>query len=108
MIEKIDLTGMVHTPSCEDISSWVAQVVWGMDGKPLMRNAWRTTGYNWFAKEGNMAGGGGVVDISDDDDMDDRESNMDDDNFDVDSDILADVLGAGDKSDDDYDEDGMM
>ena len=36
MIEKIDRTGMVYAPSREDISSWVAQVVWGMDRKPLM------------------------------------------------------------------------
>ena len=108
MIEKIDLTGMVHTPSCEDISSWVAQVVWGMDGKPLMQNAWRKTGYDWFAEEGDMVGGGGVVNVSDDGNMDDGDGNMDDDNYDDDADILEDVLGTGDESDDDYDKDGMM
>ena len=48
MINEIDWTGMVYTPTREDISSWVAQVVWGMDGKPLMRNAWRKMGYDWF------------------------------------------------------------
>jgi len=39
MIKEINQTGMVRTPSREDISSWVAQVVWGMDRKPLMQNA---------------------------------------------------------------------
>ena len=67
-----------------------------------LRNAWRKTGYNWFAKEGNMAGGGGVVVVSDGD------GNMDDDNYDDDADILEDVLGAGDDSNDDYDDNGMM
>ena len=91
-----------HTPSREDIPSWVAQVVWGMDRKLLMQNAWRKTGYDWFAKEGNMAGGGGIVVISD------GNGDMDDDNYDNDADILEDVLGAGDESDNDYDNDGMM
>ncbi len=36
MIDGIDRMGMVYAPSREVISSWVAQVVWGMDGKPLM------------------------------------------------------------------------
>ncbi len=102
MIDKIDETGMVYAPSREDISSWVAQVVWGMDKKPLMQNAWRKTGYDWFPEEGNMAGGRG------DDAMEDGDSDMDDDNYDDEADILEDVLGTGDESDDDDDEDGMM
>ena len=51
MIDKIDWKGIIYAPSsCEGISSWVADVVWGMDGKPLMQNAWRKTGYDcdWF------------------------------------------------------------
>ena len=83
---------MVYAPSREDISSWVAQVVWGMDKKPLMRNAWRKTGYDWFPEE---AGG------RDDDAMEDGDGDVDDDNYDDDADILEDVLGAGDESDDD-------
>lgn len=92
MIDEIDRTGMVYAPSREDISSWVAQVVWGMDKKPLMRNAWRKTGYDWFPEE---AGG------RDDDAMEDGDGDVDDDNYDDDADILEDVLGAGDESDDD-------
>ena len=102
MIKEINQTGMVRTPSREDISSWVAQVVWGMDRKPLMQNAWRKTGYDWFAEEGNMANGGGVAIVSDGD------GNMDNDNYDNEADILEDVLGSGEESDDDYDNDGMM
>jgi hypothetical protein len=102
IIKEIDWTGMVYAPSREDILSWVAQVVWGMDRKPFMRNEWRKTGYDWFAEEGNKAGGGGVVVVSDGD------GDMDDDNYDDDADILEDVLGAGDESDNDYDDGGMM
>ncbi len=39
MIKEIDHTGMVYVPTRKDISSWVAQVVWGMDRKNLMRTA---------------------------------------------------------------------
>ena len=103
MIKEIHWTGMVYTPSCEDISSWVARVVWGMDRKPLMRNAWRKTGYDWFAEEGDMAGGGGGVVV-----VSDGDGDIDDDNYDDYADILEEVLGAGDETDDDYDDDGMM
>ena len=97
MIDEIDRTGMVYAPTREDISSWVAQVVWGMDGKPLMRNAWRKTGYDWFPEEGDLAGGGGdeVVTYDDNDDVED---------------ILEDTLGGWDdeSNEDDDGEDGMM
>ncbi len=88
MIGEIDRTGMVYAPTREDISSWVAQVVWVMDGKPLMRNSWRKTGYNWFPEEGDPAGGGGVEVVTDDN------------NDDV-EDILEDILGGGNESDKD-------
>ena len=97
MIDEIDRTGMVYAPTREDISSWVAQVVWGMEGKPLMRNAWRKTGYDWFPEEGDLAGGGGDEVVTDDD------------NDDV-EDILEDILGGWDdeSNEDDDGEDGMM
>ena len=97
MIDEIDRTGIVYAPTREDISSWVAQVVWGMDGKPLMRNAWRKTGYDWFPEEGDLAGGGGDEVVTDDD------------NDDV-EDILEDILGGWDdeSNEDDDGEDGMM
>ncbi len=63
MIEEIDRTGIVYAPLREDILSWVTEVVWEMDRKPLMRNAWRKTGYDWFP------GGEGVF-VSDGDDTD--------------------------------------
>jgi len=47
-----------------------------------------------------MAGGGGIVVISD------GNGDMDDDNYDDDADILEDVVGAGDEIDGDYDEEG--
>ena len=41
-------------------------------------------------------------------DMDNGDGDMDNDNYGDYMDILEDVLGAGDESDDDYDDDGMM
>ncbi len=71
MIDKINHTSMVYAPTREDILSWLVEVVWGMDGKNLMRNAWRKTGYNWFEgeeveEEEGMADA--AKDIGDDDD----------------------------------------
>jgi len=44
MIDEIDRTGLVHAPTREDISGWVAEVVWGLNGKNPMRNTWRKMG----------------------------------------------------------------
>ena len=33
MIDSIDCTGKVFAPTREDILSWVAEVVWGVDGR---------------------------------------------------------------------------
>jgi hypothetical protein len=95
MIDEIDRTGMVYAPTREDISSWVAVVVWGMDGKPLMRNAWRKTGYDWFPEQGDLAGGG-VTD--DDDDADNNGVDVGDSDNNNLEDILLDILGGGAKA----------
>jgi len=52
MINEIHCTGLVYVPTREDISGWVAEVVWGLNGKNLMPNAWRKTGYDWFLRKG--------------------------------------------------------
>jgi hypothetical protein len=106
MINKIDRTGLVYAPTREDISSWVVEVVWRMDGKNLMRNAWRRTGYNWFFEEG-------VVDVSNDDDVDDVVNDDNDAsgnaNFDKVkiADMLEDILGCGGYSDTECENDVM-
>jgi hypothetical protein len=72
----------------------VAEVVWGLNGKQLMRNAWRKTGYDWFFEEGvGDVGDNGDEVIGDDNDGGDGA------NFDEESDIadmLDDVLGEED------------
>ncbi len=44
MIDEMDHTGLVYAPTREDISGWVAEVVWGLNGKNPMRNTWRKMG----------------------------------------------------------------
>ena len=101
MIDEIDRTGLVYAPTREDISGWVAEVVWGLNGKNLMRNAWRKTGYDWFFEEGV-----GDNIIGDDNDSGDGA------NFDEESDIanmLDDVLRLGEEdSDNESDDDEML
>ena len=95
---------MVFAPTREDISGWVSEVVWGMDGKAILRNAWRKTGYDWFPAEGGV--GGAVVSDDDDDDMvvdDDKAgagSNDEGDELDDLEDIFGFILGT-DKDDED-------
>ena len=105
MIDSIDHKGKVFVPTRKDVSSWVAEVVWGMDGRKLMRNAWRKTGYDWF--EGDARDGEEVAaeDAPGDVEIDD-ESNSDD-YLDT-ADMVEDVLGLGEVNDDKSDDDKMI
>jgi hypothetical protein len=90
----------VYAPAREDISGWVAEVVWGLNGKNLMRNAWRKTGYDGFFEEGV-----GDNIIGDDNDSGDSA------NFDEESDIanmLDDVLRLGEEDSDNKSDDDEM
>jgi hypothetical protein len=100
LIDELDQTGLVYAPAREDISGWVAEVVWGLNGKNLMRNAWRKTGYDWFFEEGV-----GDNIIGDDNDSGDSA------NFDEESDIanmLDDVLRLGEEDSDNKSDDDEM
>ncbi len=107
MINEIDRTGLVYVPTREDISSWVVEVVWGMDGKNLMQNALRKTGYNWFLEEG-------MGDIGNDDEGDEVVHNDNDNSADANFDevdvanMLEEVLACGKDSDDESNNDEML
>ena len=107
MIDEIDRTGLVYAPTREDISGWVAEVVWGLNGKNFMRNEWRKMGYDWFFEEG-------VGDVTDngDDVIDDDNDGGDGANFDEVCDVvdmLDDVLQLGEEdSDNESDGDEML
>jgi hypothetical protein len=103
MIDEIDRTGLVYAPTREDISGWVAEVVWGLNGKQLMRNAWRKTGYNWFFEEGVGDVGGDVGDNGDD--VIDDDSDGGDEECDI-ADMLDDILLED--SDHESDDDEML
>jgi hypothetical protein len=51
MMAMIDNHGVVEAPTRDDIASWAASAHWDMDGTPMMRKAWRKTGYSWFKEE---------------------------------------------------------
>jgi hypothetical protein len=111
MIDEINRTGLVYAPTHEDISSWVAEVVWGMDGKDLMRNAWRKTGNDWFLDEAtadaNDDGDGSVADNGDVGGHDGKDADdFDDVNV---ADMLEDILRGGDSNNEsDNDNDDAM
>ena len=107
MIDEIDRTGLVYAPTREDISGWVAEVVWGLNGKQLMRNAWRKTGYDWFFKEGVGDVFDNSDDVIDDENNGGNGANFDEQVCDV-ADMLDDVLGLGEDSDNESDDDEML
>jgi hypothetical protein len=72
----------------------VAEVVcWELNGKNLIRNAWRKTGYDWFFEEGVGDVGDNGNDVIDDDNDGSDGANFDE-VCDV-ADMLDDVLGLG-------------
>jgi hypothetical protein len=81
MMAMIDNHGVVEAPTCDDIASWAASAHWDMDGTPMMRKAWRKTGYSWFEEDEPTAMpdpvvvDGGVI-FGDEDD--DDEENLED------------------------------
>jgi hypothetical protein len=81
----------------------VAEVVWGLNGKQLMRNAWRKTGYDWFFEEGVGDVGGDVGDNGDD--VIDDDSDGGDEECDI-ADMLDDILLED--SDHESDDDEML
>ena len=102
MINEINRTGLVYAPTREDISSWVAEVVWGLNGKQLMRNAWRKTGYDWFFEEG-------VGDVGDNgDDVIDDDSDGGDEEGDIADMLDAVLLFDEEDSDNESDDDEML
>ena len=77
-----------------------------VNGKNLMRNAWRKTGYDWFFEEG-------VGDVGDNGDevIDDDNDGGDGANFDEVCDVadmLDDILGLGEDSDNESDDNEML
>ena len=108
MINKIDCTGLVYAPTREDISGWVAEFVWGLNG----RISCETHGERWgtigFSRKGwgtpvTMVNGDDVID----NDNDGGDGTNYDEVCDV-ADMLNDVLGLGEDSDNESNDDEML
>ena len=77
-----------------------------MNGKNLMRNAWRKTGYDWFFEEGVGDVGGDVGDNGDDV-IDNDSGNGGDKECDI-ADMLDDVLLFDEEDSDNESDDNEM
>ncbi len=51
MMAMIDNHAVIKSPNCNDIALWAASAHWDMDGKPMMKKAWKKTGYSWFVED---------------------------------------------------------
>ena len=116
----IDNHGVVESPTRDDIASWAASAHWDMDGMPVMRKAWRKTGYSWFEEdeptadepEPVVAEGGVIFGDEDDDDEENLEDMQEElDNMMDEEGMAVDIRGMTDEMHvsgvlmDDHDED---
>jgi hypothetical protein len=88
MLCGIEKTGTVALLLPEEASAWVAKVLLEMRDLPMLKNAWKKTGYNWFEGE-VVEGNADNPDVGNDNDYDRMEN------------LIDDVLGNG-NDDDDY------
>ncbi len=94
MISGIERTSTVESPLHAEVSAWVAEVSLEMRSLPMLKNACKKPGYNWF--EGEKVEEGNVDDTDDD--------NGDD--FDKMEHLVNNVLG-GNKDEDKDDNDAV-
>ena len=48
MINHMRKNGTTTSPSCEEVSHWISEAYWSLEGSPIIKNAWLKTGYSWF------------------------------------------------------------
>jgi hypothetical protein len=48
MINDMRKNGSIETPSREEVSHWISEAYWDMEGSPIIKNSWLKTGYSWF------------------------------------------------------------
>ena len=48
MINDMRKNGSIESPSREEVSHWIAEAYWDMEGTPIIKNSWLKTGYSWF------------------------------------------------------------
>ena len=48
MINDMRKNGSIESPSREEVSHWIAEAYWDLEGSPIIKNSWLKTGYSWF------------------------------------------------------------
>ena len=48
MINNMRKIGSVELPLHEEVSHWIAEAYWNLEGSPIIKNSWLKTGYSWF------------------------------------------------------------
>ena len=48
MINNMRKNGSVESPSREEVSHWIAEAYWDLEGSLIIKNSWLKTGYSWF------------------------------------------------------------
>jgi hypothetical protein len=47
-INNMRKNGSVESPSREEVSHWIAEAYWDLEGSPIIKNSWLKTGYSWI------------------------------------------------------------
>jgi len=48
MINDMRANGTIASPSREEVSHWISEACWALEGSPVIKNACLKTGYSWF------------------------------------------------------------
>jgi hypothetical protein len=48
MINDMCKNGTIALPSREEVSHWILEAYWALEGSPIIKNGWLKTGYSWF------------------------------------------------------------
>jgi hypothetical protein len=48
MINDMSKNGSILSPSREEVSHWISEAYWSLEGSPIVKNVWLKTGYSWF------------------------------------------------------------
>ncbi len=48
MINDMRKNGTIASPSHEEVSHWILEAYWALEGSPIIKNALLKTGYSWF------------------------------------------------------------
>jgi hypothetical protein len=48
MMNDMRVNGTIASPLREEVSHWISEAYWALEGSPIIKNVWLETSYSWF------------------------------------------------------------